>query len=297
MLIPLSVPQESCKTYEENYQAITRGKDRLMLFAGDQKIEHLNEDFHGAGISDEDNNPRHLFEIASTANIGVFATQLGLASRLGHEYKEVNYLIKLNSKTNFVPTSQRDPQSMQLWSIHDVVRFQETSGLNIRAVGYTLYLGSEHEAQMLTQAAQIVFQAHQVGLVAVLWIYPRGKAVSEEKSGDVIAGAAGVGAALGADFAKVIMPMKSGKPSYEELAIAAEAAGNTKLIISGGSAKDPRGFVTELYDQIHTGNAAGSATGRNLHQRSLPEAVALSNAMAAIVYEEKTLAEALSFLK
>jgi DhnA family fructose-bisphosphate aldolase class Ia len=36
--------------------------------------------------------------IASRAQIGVFATQLGLIARYGMDYPEVLYLVKLNSK-------------------------------------------------------------------------------------------------------------------------------------------------------------------------------------------------------
>jgi DhnA family fructose-bisphosphate aldolase class Ia len=65
------------------------------------------------------------------------------------------------------------------------------SNLDILGLGYTIYLGSENEGEMLAQAAQLVFQAHQAGLVTVLWIYPRGKAVKDEKDPHLIAGAAG----------------------------------------------------------------------------------------------------------
>ena len=73
-----------------------------MLFAGDQKAEHLNDDFFGRGIGPQDNDPEHLFRIASQANIGVFAAQLGLIARFGMDYPNVPYLVKLNSKTNLV---------------------------------------------------------------------------------------------------------------------------------------------------------------------------------------------------
>ena len=43
-------------------------------------------------------------------------------------------------------------------------------------------------------------------LSLVLWIYPRGKAVPDEKDPDLIAGAAGVALCLGADFVKVNPP-------------------------------------------------------------------------------------------
>ena len=42
---------------------------------------------------------------------------------------------------------------------------------------------------------------------------------------------------------------------------------------AGGSTVDAETFLTQLYDQIHVGGADGNATGRNIHQRSLDEAV------------------------
>ncbi len=74
----MDVPKAVRKTYTTNYLTITRNSGRLMLFAGDQKVEHLNGDFYGEGIHPDDNDPEHLFRVAGRAKIGVFATQLGL---------------------------------------------------------------------------------------------------------------------------------------------------------------------------------------------------------------------------
>ena len=100
----LDIPAEMRQRFRKNYVKITRGSGRLMLFAGDQKVEHLNDDFFGPGIAPEDNDPEHLFMIASRARIGVYATQMGLIARYGSDYPEVPYLVKLNSKTNLVKT-------------------------------------------------------------------------------------------------------------------------------------------------------------------------------------------------
>src|SRR5690606_14423586 len=94
--IPAHIPSEIRKTYEENYRLITHDTGRLMLLAGDQKVEHLNDDFYGADIAPEDNNPEHIFRIASKSKIGVFGTQLGLISKYGPDYKDIPYLVKLN---------------------------------------------------------------------------------------------------------------------------------------------------------------------------------------------------------
>jgi class I fructose-bisphosphate aldolase len=133
----------------------------------------------------------------------------------------------------------------------------------------------------------------------VFWIYPRGKSllrregdriVNLEKHPRVISGAAGVGAALGADFVKVNPPdAVDGKSSEEWLRVATEAAGETRVLCAGGSSKPAEAFLQQLYDQIHIGGAAGNATGRNIHQRPLDEAVRFCHAIAAITYGDRTV--------
>ncbi len=291
--VPMDIPMVERENYIKNYMAITRKSGRLMLFAGDQKVEHLNNDFYGEGIHPDDGDPEHLFRIASQANIGVFATQLGLIARYGSSYADVPYLVKLNSKTNLVKTSQSDPFSNQWLDVQQVVDFRDNSGLNILAVGYTIYLGSEYESEMLHQAARIVSNAHQHGLIVVLWIYPRGKAVADEKDPHLIAGATGVAACLGSDFVKVNYPKKENSKSEELFKEATRAAGLTKVVCAGGSSDDVEVFLKRLHDQIHVSGASGNATGRNIHQKSLKDAIAMCDAIYAITVEDVEVKEAL----
>ncbi|GBF35826.1 MAG TPA: aldolase [Methanothermococcus okinawensis] len=291
VLVPLDVPPDKRNTYIKNYLKLTQNTGRLMLFAGDQKIEHLNDDFYGPGIPKDDADPEHLFRIASNGKIGAFATQLGLIARYGMDYRDINYVVKINSKTNLVKTSQRDPISRALVTVKDVVEFKNYSKLNILGVGYTVYLGSEYEHEMLSEASRVVYEAHRHGLIAILWMYPRGKAVKDEYDPHLIAGAAGVALCLGADFVKVNYP-KCENPA-EALKEAVLAAGRTKVVCAGGKSKDPKVFLQELYDQIHISGAAGNATGRNIHQKSFEEAVRMCNAIYAITIENKSVEEAL----
>lgn len=297
IIIPLDVPTSAHHTYQVNYRDITCGSDRLMLFAGDQKIEHLNEDFYGPGIAEEDADPIHLFNIASKSNIGVFATQLGLIARYGMDFPHVPYLVKVNSKTSMIKVSQTDPVSKILWPVSKVAEFKKNSGLKILGVGYTLYLGSEYESVMMEEAAQVIYEAHQHGMVSVIWCYPRGKAVTDEKSAEVIAGATGTVACLGSDFVKVNTPKKDGMTPAEALQQAVKAAGRTKVVCAGGSSGDAETFLKTLHDQIHIGGTAGNATGRNIHQRPLGEAVRFTNAIYAVTVENKSVEEAMQIYK
>ncbi|TAN20047.1 MAG: aldolase [Chitinophagaceae bacterium] len=294
--IPADVPHDKTDTFKNNFNGATGNTGRLMLFAGDQKLEHCNNDFYGQGISPDDADPRHLFQIASEAHIGVFATQLGLMSRYALQYPDVPYLVKLNSKTNLVSFKQRDPLSRAWFTVDQVVKFAESTGLKIAGVGYTVYPGSDYEAEMLKEAAQIVHQAHLNGLFAVLWMYPKGKAVSDEHDPHLIAGAAGIGACLGADFVKLKVPEKNGEFNPDMMNEIVAAAGNTGVLCEGGTKENETLFLQQLHDQIHLGGARGSGTGRNIHQRSLQDSIKMANAIHAITLENKTVEEAVQIL-
>lgn len=292
--VPIDVAPDMRETYIDNYMKATRGTGRLMLFACDQKVEHLNGDFYGESIDIADNDPEHLFRIARQGVCGVMAAQRGLVTQYAADYPEINYLIKMNSKTNLVKTAQEDPYSPQLYSLESIVALRD-SGVNIVGLGYTIYLGSEYEATMMAEAGELIAQAHAEGLLVVLWIYPRGKAVTAEKDPALIAGAAGVALCLGADFVKVNPPKPAdGTAPAEALAVATQASGRTGLVCAGGSTVDARTFLSQLYDQIHVGGAVGNATGRNIHQRSLDEAVRLTKAISSITLADYSVEDALA---
>ena len=292
--VPADVMPEVRETYIDNYLKATRNTGRLMLFACDQKMEHLNGDFYGEGIDPSDNDPEHLFQIGQEGVIGVLAGQRGLIARYAPDYPEINFLVKMNSKTNLVKTAQDDPYSPQLHDLEAVLAMRE-AGVNIVGLGYTIYLGSEYESTMLAEAGELIAQAHANGLIVVLWIYPRGKAVADEKAPALIAGAAGAALCLGADFVKVNPPKDTEEAtSAQSLAIASQAAGRTGLVCAGGSKADAKEFLSNLYDQIHVGGACGNATGRNIHMRSLDEAVRLTKAISAITLADYEVDDALA---
>jgi fructose-bisphosphate aldolase / 6-deoxy-5-ketofructose 1-phosphate synthase len=289
---PLDVPEVKRGEYLKNMETATHGTGRLMLFAGDQKVEHMNNDFFGEGIAKDDADPEHMFKIASKAKIGIFATQMGLVAKYGFDYKNIPYLIKLNSKTNLVKKDIDDPRSYSWFTVNDVMKFKETSGLNIVGVGYTVYTGSVYEGPMLQEASQAVFQAHQNGLFSVLWMYPRGKSLLDEKDPHLVAGAAGVAGTMGSDFTKVNYPKPKEGDRAKALNEAVVAAGRTKLICAGGGSVEVKVFLQTLHDQLHISGTFGNATGRNIHQKPLDEAVRFANAVSALTYENASVDEA-----
>lgn len=284
--IPLSVPTAKKSEYQRNYRLATAGTGRMLLIAGDQKVEHLNDDFFGRGISPDDANPEHLFKIAAGTKGGLLATHLGLISQYGADYRQIPYLVKLNGRSNLGPSEEKN-SSKCWWDIKEIVDFKKQSKLKIVGIGYTLYLGGIFEAKMLAKAARAIAAAHKNGLIAVLWVYPRGKNIKEEDI-HTIAGGAGIAACLDADFAKVKYPYgtKNNKLMAEKFKEVIAAAGRTKIICVGGDKRNSKEILTITKEQLTLARTSGLAIGRNLHQRPLAEALKLANDLSTIIHNK-----------
>jgi fructose-bisphosphate aldolase/6-deoxy-5-ketofructose 1-phosphate synthase len=289
IFVPGDVPVGAKQTYQNNWQAFTKGSGRVLLFAGDQKIEHLNEDFYDQNgedlIAPEDASPHHLFYVANNSPISALAVQAGLASMYGNDFPNVPLIIKLNSKSPLVDNKQKDPVSLAFNDVGQVLDLQRNN-LNIIGIGYTIYLGSEFEATMLKEAETAINQAHKNGLLTILWIYPRGRAVKNEKNIKIISGAAGVAAALGADFVKLNCPSGEIDDAAADLRQATLAAGKTGVIISGGENASISQIIYRTALQLKLGKTAGVAIGRNIHQRPFNEAINLCSGLAALIFDE-----------
>ena len=280
--IPADVPKSMQKKYIENYEAITRGTGKVLLLAGDQKFEHMNPI-----------PPRDLFEIASSKHIGVFATQLGLIAGHGNEFKNINYIAKLNSKSNLISSKNDSTISRQLWSVKNVLDLEKNSGLKLRGVGYSIYSGSLHETIMFQEAAKIIYQAHQNGLLAIIWSYLR---LPPEESKmrslrDLSAGACAIADCLGADFVKIKPPKNN-----DDLQFAVKSAGNRKVICSGGEQIEPKQFLEKLYFQLKDGNCAGGAVGRNIYGHKIEFAKKMAAATSELIYQNCSLEKALKII-
>lgn len=277
---PADVPNNRRAVYRKNWQLLTKGTGNLLLLAGDQRIEHLNDDFFGPGITPDNNDPEYFFKISQHLSSGAIAVHYGLASRYGAQYHQANYVIKLNSKTN-LPVG--DPDSYNLAQVDQAIKLSKRAGFNLVGVGYTIYLGSKYEGRMLAEASEVIRQAHEQGLVVVLWIYPKGSKVKNENSTAVIAGASGVAISLGADFVKV----KSPKPlTIKNIQRITQAAGLTRVVFAGGSNQSADKFFTEVAIQLK-GGSAGLAVGRNIHQHPLAEAKRRLKVLESMIYDGK----------
>lgn len=277
MLIPATVPPDKHALFTQHYNAITKNTENLLLFTADHKIQSLNKEFSGTKLPEEVGNPEHIFSIAQKSNVGALTVHLGLMSRYGAQFPSLNYIPKLDGKTNLTPTS---PYSQQMWTVDDALTVAKNASLNLCGVAYTVYIGSEYEHEMLTEAATIIKNAHTNGLVTVLWMYPRGEKVKNERAPDIVAGAAGLGASLGSDFVKVNEP----ETGPQDLKLAVQAAGNTKVLVAGGAIDDnPVALVQNIKQQLEIGTS-GVVMGRNIFQHSLEDAIKIADSVAAVIY-------------
>ncbi len=227
----------------------TNGK--AIYLAYDHGIEHGPIDLKGRSI-----DPKYILDLAVQGGYNAIVLQKGIAEKYYPDYKDkIPLIVKLNGKTRLVGG---EPLSKQICSVAEAVE------LGAMAVGYTVYLGSEHESEMLKEFSQIEQDSEKHNLVVIGWMYPRGKAIKDDDSPEITAYAARLGLELGADMVKIKYC-----GSKECFAQAVKAAGKTKVVLSGGPKVSDKEFL-EVVKNIMEAGAIGIAVGRNVWQRENP---------------------------
>ena len=248
---------------------------KVLILAYDHGLEHGPVDF--ADVP-ETMNPETVWDVATHDAVSAFAVQKGIAEAYYPSYEDdVNLLAKLNGTSNLW---MGEPDSAVNWSV------DYAADVGADAVGFTLYGGSNHEIEMAEEFRKAQEKAREHDLPVVMWSYPRGQGLKNDTKPGTIAYAARQALELGADIAKVKYPGSS-----DAMAHAVNAAGPTKVVMSGGSKTSDRDFLSTVKDAIDAG-AVGLAVGRNVWQRE--NAAAFLDGLEAVIYEEASVDEALS---
>ncbi|HVP23671.1 MAG TPA: aldolase [Conexivisphaerales archaeon] len=236
---------------------------RSVLLAYDQGLEHgPSTDF-----SDRNVDPSFIMETASKGGFNGVIFQKGVAER--YYDGKVPLIVKVNGRSS-IPKGE--PVSRQVCSVEYAV------SLGARAVGYTIYLGSSFESEMFVEFGRIQEQAHERGLAAIAWVYPRGAAVTNDTSREVVSYAARAALELGADAAKIKYTGDSDSFSW-----AVKAAGSMPVFMSGGpKAPDDATFLAQVAGAVKAG-AVGLAVGRNVWQN--PDPLGMARALKSVVIE------------
>lgn len=250
-------------------------KEKALILAYDHGLEHGPTDF-----TDKNIDPNYVLEIARKAKVNAIALHKGLVEKYYDPEKDVPLILKLNGKTRLL---KGDPISTTICDVEEAIE------LGAKAVGYTLYVGSEHEQEMFKDFAKIEEEALDRNIPLVAWMYPRGKAVKNPKSKEMLAYAARIGLELGADILKL---QHFDDPGIIKWVI--KSAGEAKIMIAGGSKESELKFL-QSSKKIMDAGAAGIICGRNIWQHEKP--VELAKALKKIIFENASVAEAKRILK
>ena len=229
---------------------VKRGK--ILLLAMDQGLEHGPKDFNAKNI-----DPDFVLDVAAKGGFTGLAIHKGVAYKYFEDYAgKVPLVLKLNGRTNIIP--KEDIYSSPVATVKEAVR------LGADAIGYTLYVGSPSEAQMFREFGAIQAECEEYGMPTIVWAYPRGKFVKDEKDPATVAYAARCALELGADIVKV-----NYTGSTETFKQVVSAAQKCKVISAGGSKQTDEEFLAKAREVMAAG-AVGFAVGRNVWQHDDP---------------------------
>jgi class I fructose-bisphosphate aldolase len=261
------------------------GNGTMLFLPIDQGLEHGPVDFFA---NPDAADPNFQCRLALEGNFSAVVFQIGLAEKYMKAYAgKLPLVLKLNGKTNIPPDDE--PFSPLTSSVEDAVR------LGADAVGYTLYVGSAAQAIDIEQFNTVRRDADRYGMPVIMWAYPRGSSVKArggQESPYAIEYAARVACELGADIVKINYPkvdtpsITSSPKPYNTLKLTQEeavrravvAAGKTMVVFSGGSKVSDDELLHMARMGLDAG-AAGLIFGRNMWQRPMDEALAVSKSI------------------
>lgn len=268
------------------------GTGKLVILPVDQGFEHGPA--RSFAINPDAYDPRYHFQLALDSGCNAYAAPLGFLESCAREYAgALPLILKINNSDSLYKSKNPCPAATS--SIKDALQ------LGCVGIGYTIYPGSSYRNEMYRELREITREAKDVGLVVVVWSYPRGEELSKagETAVDVVAYGAHIAAQLGAHIIKVKPPtahleQAEAKKAYESskvvLATLRDRAqhvvqsvfhGRKVVIFSGGEAKGDEEILEEIR-QLATGGSFGSIVGRNAFQRPRSQAIQLLEAIQAI---------------
>ena len=221
-----------------------------VYFAYDHGMEHGPTDFNEKSVF-----PEYIIEIAEKAEVGALILLKGAAKRYYSRNCPIPLILKLNQKTRLY---QGESFSTQTCSVEEAIK------LGASAVGYTIYFGSKYEKWMLREFGRIEEEASKYGVPTVMWAYPRGAAIKDDESPEMVAYAARAAMELGADVVKLKYPRDDSALDW-----IVKCAGRTRVFVAGGSKLTDDVFLENIRKAAKAG-FSGVAVGRNVFQSGDP---------------------------
>jgi class I fructose-bisphosphate aldolase len=262
---------------------------KIILLPIDQGLEHGPIDFF---VNPDSLDPEFQLQLAKKGDFSGIVFHIGLAEKYMKEYAgDVPLVLKLNGKTA-IP-SDKEAFSGLTGTVEDAVR------LGADAIGYTLYVGSPRQDEDFLQFMEVREEAERYGMPIIMWAYPRGEPIEQKGGRDSIYAvdyAARVACELGADIVKINYPIideskKNIYPGkYKEINYTSEeafrkvvkSAGRTMVLVSGGEKMSDDELINKV-EMSMKGGATGIIFGRNMWQRKMEDALALTKRIKEIM--------------
>ena len=275
------------------------GTGYLSILPVDQGIEH------SAAASFAPNpeyfDPARLCDLAIEADCSAIASTYGTLASVSRKYvHRIPFIVKINHNDLFRYPNTYDQRMF--------VTAKQAADLGATGIGATIYFGSENSARQIEEVSAAFAQAHELGMVTILWCYTRNDAFkTAEKDYHVAADLTGqanhLGVTIGADIIKQKQPennggynaVKFGKTNpkvYSELTtdnpidltrwqVVNCYSGRIGLINSGGEAKGSDDLASAVRTAVINKRAGGMGLilGRKAFQRPMNEGAALVNAV------------------
>lgn len=245
-------------------------------------------------------DPKGIVELAIEGGCNAVASTLGVLGSLARKYAhKIPFILKINHNELMTYPNKFDQLLF--------ANVKQAWDMGAAAVGATIYFGSEESGRQIQEISHAFQQAHELGMVTILWCYLRNSAFkTAEKDFHVAADLTGqanhLGVTIQADIIKQKLPENNGgfnalkfgktdKLVYEKLTtdhpidltryqVVNCYMGRSGLINSGGASG-----TNDLAEAVRTAiinkraGGMGLISGRKAFQKPMAEGIKLLNAI------------------
>jgi len=283
------------------------GTGYMSILPVDQGIEH------SAAASFAPNpiyfDPENIVKLAIEGGCNAVASTFGVLASCSRKYAhQIPFIVKINHN-----------EFISYPNTYDQIMFgtvKDAWNMGAKAVGATIYFGSEESHRQIVEVAEAFEYAHELGMATVLWCYLRNSdfkkdGVDYHTAADLTGQANHIGVTIQADIIKQKLPTNNGgynainfgkthKKVYTDLSTdhpidlcRYQAAncymGKIGLINSGGASSGASDLVEAVETAVINKRAGGHGliSGRKAFQRPMNEGVGLLNAIQDVYLEQK----------
>ena len=283
------------------------GTGYLSILPVDQGIEHTA----GSAFSPNPEyfDPENIIRLAINGNCNAVASTFGGLSLYARRYAHrIPFIVKLNH--NELLTYPNKYDQIMFGTVH------EAWNLGAKAVGATIYFGSEESNRQIIEVSEAFEEAHELGMATILWCYLRNNDFKHEgtdyhTAADLTGQANHLGVTIKADLIKQKLPtnnggfkaLKFGKTDpemYTKLSsdhpidlcryqVMNCYLGKIGLINSGGASEGEGDFAEAVRTAVINKRAGGTGliSGRKAFQRPMEEGVKLLHLIQDVYLNEE----------